>query len=187
MNITYERLSIPDVILIRNRIFEDERGRFQEIFRKDFFTSLGIRFEPVQENHSFSHNKWTIRGLHFQGPPANQAKLARIVSGSLFSVAVDLRKGSPTFGKWAGATMHAGAGHQFFVPYGFAYGFCTLEQGTEIIYLSDHHYAPDLEGGVRYDDPDVAIAWPLGNETVTVNDRDAGFPGLSELDSPFSV
>ena len=76
MNITYERLSIPDVILIRNRIFEDERGRFQEIFRKDFFTSLGIRFEPVQENHSFSHNKWTIRGLHFQRPPANQAKLA---------------------------------------------------------------------------------------------------------------
>jgi len=187
MTISYERLSIPDVILIRNRIFGDERGKFQEIFRKDFLASLGVEFDPVQENNSVSSRKWTVRGLHFQRPPATQAKLVRVASGAALAVAVDIRMGSATYGKWVSTTMRAWEGGQFLVPHGFAFGFCTLEQDTELLYLCDNTYAPGLEAGLRYDDPAVGIAWPFTKEEVTVNDRDAGFPSLSELDSPFSA
>ena len=185
MNFTFSRLAIPDLVLIRPIIFKDVRGLFSETYRKEFLASLGLEIDFVQENHSISVRKGTIRGLHFQKPPSAQAKLVRVVKGSIFDVAVDIRRGSPSYGQWTAVELTAMEGEQLFVPHGFAHGFCTLEPDTEVLYKCDAYYAPDLEGGLRYDDPTIGIVWPLRGEPATLNDRDAGFPGLDELDSPF--
>jgi dTDP-4-dehydrorhamnose 3,5-epimerase len=131
--------------------------------------------------------KGTIRGLHFQIPPEPQAKLIRVLRGSIFDVAVDLRQGSPTYGYWCAANLTADGGEQLFVPRGFAHGFCTLEANTEVAYKVDGFYAPGCDAGLRWDDPDLAIAWPIAKDDIMVSDKDAKLPYFRGFDSPFKL
>lgn len=186
MTFAYERLAVPDLILITPTVFRDERGLFSETYRKGFLASFGCMADFVQENFSVSIRAGTIRGLHFQRPPAAQAKLVRVLKGAIYDVAVDIRKGSKSYGKVVGVELSAENGQQLFVPHGFAHGFCTLAPNTEVLYKCDAYYAPECEGGLLCRDPALDIRWPYSDEEI-VNDRDAGFPLLSELDSPFSV
>ena len=165
MNISHD-LGVPELILVRPKVFADDRGQFSETYRKDYWASLGLDIDFVQENHSISMREGTIRGLHFQRPPAAQAKLVRVVRGAVFDVAVDIRNGSPSYGQSVGVTLTAEGGEQLFVPHGFAHGFCTLEPNTEVVYKCDAYYAPDCEGGLRYNDPAIGIDWPVRREDV---------------------
>ena len=184
-NFTVVTQSIPDVLLITPRRFGDQRGFFMETFSAEAFKAFGIDCEFVQDNHSLSASTGTIRGLHFQKPPHAQAKLVRVVRGSVFDVAVDLRRSSPTYGQWCGATLTAERGEQYFVPRGFAHAFCTLEPDTEFVYKVDGYYAPSSDAGLRFDDPDLAITWPVDSAHVTVSDKDAKLPAFRDFVSPF--
>lgn len=187
MNFSHERLAITGLLLLRPKIFGDARGRFSETYRRDFLESIGHYIDFVQENHSISPRPGTIRGLHFQRPPAAQAKLVRVVKGAVLDVAVDIRRGSSTYGQSVAVELTAEQGEQLLVPHGFAHGFCTLVPDSEVLYKCDGYYAPDLEGGLRYDDPALDIVWPVAAGEAVVNDRDANFPRLSDLDSPFTM
>jgi len=180
------RCVIPEVILVQTQMFKDSRGYFMETFSRREFQRLGIGADFVQDNQSLSLHKGTVRGLHFQTPPHAQAKLVRVVVGSIFDVAVDLRRGSPTFGKWCGATLTAANGEQLYIPRGFAHAFCTLEPDTQVAYKVDDYYVPKCDAGLRWNDPDLAIDWPVAGETAVLSERDAGLPRLAELDSPFA-
>ncbi|MDJ0390158.1 dTDP-4-dehydrorhamnose 3,5-epimerase [Roseomonas sp. E05] len=173
------------VQLIRPRRFGDERGWFVESWNRDRFAAIGIRCEFVQDNHSMSATPGTLRGLHFQRPPHAQDKLVRCLRGRIFDVAVDLRKGSPTYGKWVGATLTAEGGEQLFVPAGFAHGFVTLEPGTEVAYKTSAVYAPECDAGIRWDDPDIGVGWPLPAEGPILSGKDRTQPALAGFDSPF--
>jgi dTDP-4-dehydrorhamnose 3,5-epimerase len=186
-NFTARPLEIERVLLILPKRFGDERGYLMETYRADAFRALGIGAAFVQDNQSLSARSGTVRGLHFQGPPAPQAKLVRVLSGSIFDVAVDLRRGSPTFGRWCGATLTASGGEQLFLPRGFAHGFCTLEPDTEVAYKMDGYHAPECEAGVLWNDPEIGISWPVDAATAILSERDRKLPGLRELDSPFMV
>ena len=139
----------------------------------------------VQDNHSLSVAVGTVRGLHFQEPPHAQAKLVRCGQGAIFDVAVDIRIGSPTYGRWLGYELSAENGAQLYIPAGFAHGFVTLKPDSEIIYKCSDYYASGSEGSLRWDDPEIGIDWPLANEPI-LSDKDAQAPLLSELDSPFT-
>ncbi|MBY0611633.1 MAG: dTDP-4-dehydrorhamnose 3,5-epimerase [Beijerinckiaceae bacterium] len=178
--------SIADVLLIKPRRFGDARGWFSETFSASAYAEFGVKAEFVQDNHSLSAAPGVIRGLHFQTPPSAQAKLVRVVRGSVFDVAVDLRRSSPTYGQWCGATLTASGGEQYFVPRGFAHGFCTLEPDTEFVYKVDGYYAPECDAGLRYDDPDLGIAWPVPEGGATVSDKDAKLPFFRDFQSPFA-
>ena len=178
-------LALEGVLLIVPKRFEDPRGYLVETYRADLFREIGISAEFVQDNHSFSASRGTIRGLHFQRPPAAQAKLVRAIRGSIFDVAVDLRRGSPTFGRWCGATLTAAGGEQLFVPRGFAHGFCTLEPDTEVAYKMDDYYAPNYDAGLLWEDLEVGIRWPVDPAEAILSDKDRKLPRLAELDSPF--
>jgi dTDP-4-dehydrorhamnose 3,5-epimerase len=186
MNFSIVPLEIPDVLLITPKRFGDARGFFSETYNRDALAANGIDANFVQDNHSVSEAVGTIRGLHFQAPPRAQTKLVRCGRGRMFDVAVDIRKGSPSFGKWVGAELTFENGRQLLVPAGFAHGFVTLEPGTEIIYKCSDTYAPETEGAIRYDDPDLAIDWNLGGLEPRLSDKDAKAPLLRELDSPFT-
>ena len=170
--------------LIIPRRFDDERGFFSELYSVQKYAEMGLNIEFVQENHSVSRHPGTLRGLHFQAPPHAQAKLVRCGRGALFDAAVDIRRGSPTYGNWVGHVLSANNGHQIYVPIGFAHGFVTLEPHSEIIYKCSDYYAPDTEGTMRWDDPDIGIEWPL-KENLTLNKTDASAPLLKEFKSPF--
>ena len=133
----------------------------------------------------YSHDAGTVRGLHFQAPPQAQAKLVHVLRGSVFDVAVDLRRGSPTYGKWCGATLTAAGGEQLFVPHGFAHGYCTLEKDAVVAYKVDGYYAPDLEGGIRWDDAEIGVAWPVAMGRAIVSEKDGRLPVFAALKSPF--
>ena len=163
----------------------DARGYFAEIYREETLRRHGIDVHFVQENQSLSVRQGTIRGLHFQRPPAVQAKLVRVLRGSIFDVAVDLRAGSATFGKWVGATLTASGGEQLFIPQGFAHGFCTLEADVEVGYKCDAYYAPAAEGGLHYADPSLAIAWPAAAGSMIASDRDRALPYFATFKTPF--
>jgi dTDP-4-dehydrorhamnose 3,5-epimerase len=178
-------LTIPDVILLQPQKFADGRGYFMETFSRRDFERLGISCEFVQDNQSLSVRRATVRGLHFQVPPYQQAKLVRVVKGSIFDVAVDLRRGSPTFGRWCSATLTSEAGNQLFVPRGFAHGFCTLDSDTEVIYRVDEYYAPECDAGLVWNDPDIEIHWPITAEDAILSDKDARLPRLAIFESPF--
>lgn len=179
------RLTAP-VKLIDTTRHGDARGWFVESYRKDALEHLGIAGEFVQDNHSYSADRFTLRGLHFQAPPAGQDKLIRCIRGRIFDVAVDVRSGSPTFGKWLGCELSAANGRQLFVPIGFAHGFLTLEPDCEIVYKCSAFYAPNSEGGIVWNDPGVGIAWPLPAGMVpTLSAKDEVLPVLSRWDSPF--
>ena len=174
------------VQLIQPRRFGDTRGWFTEVYSEPAFTTLGIDCRFVQDNHSLSVPKYTLRGLHFQTPPRGQDKLVRCVRGAIFDVAVDLRKGSPTYGRWVGAELSAENGHQLFIPIGFAHGFVTLEDNCEVTYKCSDTYAPDSDGGVRWDDPAISIDWPMPAGTAPeLSAKDAVQPLLANFDSPF--
>lgn len=175
------------VLLIKPKRFGDERGWFTEVYNKKKFSDFGITADFVQDNHSLSIPVGTLRGLHFQTPPFAQAKLVRCIRGSIFDVAVDLRRGSPTYGRWVGAKLSAENGHQLFVPVGFAHGFLTLETATEVTYKVTDFYAHENDGGIRWNDLQVNIAWPLpaGVEPV-LSPKDAVQPLLGDFESPFN-
>ena len=173
---------IPDVKLITPKKFGDARGFFSETYNKRALAEAGIRLDFVQDNHSLSAEVGTVRGLHFQKPPFAQDKLVRVVRGAVLDVAVDLRKGSPTFGQHVTAEISAANWTQILVPIGFAHAFMTLEPDTEVIYKVTNTYAPDHEGGLRWDDPALGIDWPTPPSGAVLNDRDRTLPTLDELD-----
>jgi dTDP-4-dehydrorhamnose 3,5-epimerase len=142
--------------------------------------AAGLAHPFVQDNQAFNARKGTVRGLHFQTAPHAQGKLVRVIRGAIWDVAVDVRAGSPSFGRWAAAELTAQGGEQLFVPRGFAHGYVTLSDDTELFYKVDGQYAPDLEGGVAWDDPDLALPWPLAGEPV-LSEKDRGLPRLRAL------
>ena len=174
------------VHLIKPRRFGDDRGWFTEFYHQTRFAKAGIDVKFVQDNHSLSRPAGTLRGLHFQAPPHAQAKLVRCISGRIYDVAVDIRAGSPTYGRHVGAELSADNGFQLFIPAGFAHGFVTLVTDCEVTYKVSDHYAPECDGGIRWDDPALAIDWPLPQGAPPIlSDKDMRQPLLSAFDSPF--
>jgi dTDP-4-dehydrorhamnose 3,5-epimerase len=184
-NFSSERLAIPALVLVRVRKFADSRGHFVETFRKADFAEMGIGCDFVQDNQAFSAEPGTIRGLHFQVPPHAQAKLVRVLRGAVYDVAVDLRRGSPTYGRWCGARLTAEGGEQIFVPRGFAHGYCTLEPDTMVAYKVDSYYAPQSEAGLIWNDAEIGIDWTMPADKVLVSDKDAKLGSLRSFDTPF--
>lgn len=178
-------LEIPDVKILTPKKFGDHRGFFSETYNKKALAAQGIEMDFVQDNHSLSAEVGTIRGLHFQTPPFAQDKLVRIAQGSVLDVAVDIRRGSPTYGKFVSAVISAEAWNQILVPVGFAHGLCTLEPDTVVIYKVSNYYAPDHDFGLLWSDPDIGIDWPVSEAEAKLSDKDRKQPGLRELDSPF--
>ncbi|WRQ48174.1 dTDP-4-dehydrorhamnose 3,5-epimerase [Rhodobacterales bacterium FZCC0083] len=172
------------LMLISPQRHSDHRGFFSETYSRSKYSELGIDVEFVQDNHSLSREAGTLRGLHFQEPPHAQAKLVRCGLGAIFDVAVDIRRGSPTYGQWKGYELTAENGNQLYVPVGFAHGFVTLEPDSEIVYKCSDYYAPETEGAVLWNDPDIGIDWPTKADPI-LSDKDAVAPLLSELESPF--
>ncbi len=173
------------VKLIRPRRFGDDRGWFVETYNSEKYARLGVSVQFQQDNHSLSRSPWVLRGLHFQTPPRGQDKLVRCIRGRIWDVAVDVRKQSPTFGQWVAAELSAENGHQLFVPVGFAHGFLTLEPDTEVEYKVSDLYAPECDGGLIWNDPTLAVAWPLGGAAPVLSDKDVRLPALADFDSPF--
>lgn len=184
MPFQFERLTqIPDVIYVKPRIFGDDRGWFTETYKHSDYTAHGIPQEFQQDNHSYSAQAGVLRGLHFQVPPQAQGKLVRCLRGSILDVAVDIRRGSPTFGRWVAVELSAKRQDQLWVPPGFAHGFVTREPNCEVAYKTTAEYAPQLERTIRWNDPVLAIDW--GTTTPILAPRDAAAPMLAELDNPF--
>jgi dTDP-4-dehydrorhamnose 3,5-epimerase len=176
---------IPGLCVLEPRVFTDDRGHFFELHSADKLQALGIDPKVVQINQS-SPKKGVLRGLHFQAPPHDQSKLVRCSKGRLFDVAVDIRKGSPTYGKWFGVELSEENKKMLYVPTGFAHGFYSLTEGAELQYMvGNAPYVKDAEGGLRFDCPEVGIEWPLDGAPL-VNDRDRTFPTLGTLVSPFT-
>ncbi len=176
-----EALAIPDVKLIRPKRFGDARGFFSEVYSCAALAAAGIGMEFVQDNHSRSALVGTIRGLHFQTAPFGQDKLVRVTKGRILDVAVDLRRASPTYGKYVSAELSAENWTQILVPIGFAHGFCTLEPDTEVLYKVSNVYAPANDGGVMWNDPDLGIAWPVKAGNAVLSDKDTRLPRLRDL------
>ncbi|MPZ40961.1 MAG: dTDP-4-dehydrorhamnose 3,5-epimerase [Rhizobiales bacterium] len=178
-------LQIAGPVVIVPRKFADARGFMSETHNDEEFCTKVAQARFVQENHSYSEQAGTIRGIHFQIPPHAQGKLVRVVRGAIFDVAVDLRAGSPTFGRCAVAEISSANWQQFWIPTGFGHGFCTLEPHTEVVYKLTAAYHPDSERGIAWDDPDLAIAWPLGNREPKLSDRDRKHPRFVETPAYF--
>ncbi len=181
-----EETSLPGVVVITPRRFGDDRGYFAETWNKSTLMSAGLDFDFVQDNQSLSGQTGTVRGLHFQAPPRAQDKLVRVLQGSVFDVAVDIRNGSPTYGEWVGVELSSENGKQLLVPKGFAHGFATLQPNTLVFYKCSDTYAAETEGAIRFDDKDLAIDWGLGRQSPTLSDKDAEAPPFAEFASPFS-
>ncbi|MEM8634645.1 MAG: dTDP-4-dehydrorhamnose 3,5-epimerase [Pseudomonadota bacterium] len=185
MSLDVTELDIPDVKLITPQRFADARGFFSETYNAERFKAAGIDADFIQDNHSLSSLAGTVRGLHFQAPPYAQAKLVRVLQGRIIDVAVDVRKGSATYGKWVSAELSAENGIQIFVPRGFLHGFATLEANTEIAYKVDNYYSKECDGAVLWNDPTLAIDWGIEPEKVSLSDKDAVASGFNEFETPF--
>ena len=172
---------ISEVKLIVPRIHRDHRGFFSETYNKAGLAELGANLEFVQDNHSLSVERGVVRGLHFQIPPFAQDKLVRVIRGSVFDVAVDIRRGSPTYGKHVARIISATDWNQFLVPVGFAHGFCTLESNTEVIYKVTNYYSPAHDRGLLWNDPDLGIAWPVTDNEAILSDKDRKQPRFRDL------
>lgn len=183
MNVT--RLDIPEVLILEPKRFGDDRGFFSEVFSERTCVAAGIGNRWVQDNHAKSTERYVLRGLHFQAPPHAQAKLVRVAHGRIFDVAVDVRTGSPWYGKWVAVELSAKAWNQLYVPAGFAHGYLTLEPDCEVLYKVDDYYDPDCEGGVIWNDPDLAIDWPLGGHAPILSKKDELLPRLTQFKTPF--
>ncbi|MGH6658285.1 MAG: dTDP-4-dehydrorhamnose 3,5-epimerase [Sphingomicrobium sp.] len=176
----FRQLAIDGVLEIRPPRFGDERGFFAEVWSAQAWREAGIEVDFVQDNHSRSSSAGVLRGLHYQLGPLAQDKLIRVARGRIFDVAVDLRPGSVTFGKWVGAELSASEWNQLFVPKGCAHGFLTLEPESEVLYKVSAPYSPAHERAIRFDDPDLAIAWPIAPEALILSDRDRAAPTLQQ-------
>src|ERR1043165_158456 len=181
-----KNLGLPGVVLLRPRVFQDARGSFAETYNEKAFAEAGITATFVQDNQSLSAARGTVRGLHFQLPPAAQAKLVRVLHGSVYDVAIDLRVGSPTYGQSAAATLTAGGGEQIFVPRGFAHAFCPLEPDTWVAYKVDEFYAPASDSGLIWKDPILAIDWPVAAGEAVLSDKDKTHGRFADFKSPFT-
>ncbi len=180
-----EQTRLPGVLVLTPRRFEDERGFFSESWNRKTLVAAGIELpEFVQDNHSMSREVGTLRGLHFQRPPHAQGKLVRCGRGRLLDVAVDIRRGSPSYTQWVAVELSYDNGRQLWIPPGFLHGFVTLEPDTEIIYKCTDHYAPECDGAVRWDSPELGIDWGLGVAPL-LSAKDARAPAFSEFESPF--
>ncbi len=177
--------ALPDVKIIKPRRFEDARGFFVETYSRRALAAEGITGEFVQDNHSRSNSAGTVRGLHFQIPPFAQTKLVRCPAGRIFDVAVDIRRGSPSYGRHVAVELSAENGWQLLIPAGFAHGFATLEPGTELQYKVTADYSPAHDAGIFWNDPALAIPWPVDPARAVLSDKDRKLPLLSEVASPF--
>ena len=177
--------ALPTPFLFAPRRFSDARGWFSETYNEPNLAKHGITCRFMQDNQSYSVRAGTIRGLHFQYPPFGQAKVVRVVRGRILDVAVDIRTGSPTFGHFVSVELSADNGQQLYVPIGFAHGFCTLDDHTEVLYKVSAPYSPAHEGGIRWNDSQIAVDWPLPPTGAIVSEKDAVLPALKQMHSPF--
>ncbi|MEO0378637.1 MAG: dTDP-4-dehydrorhamnose 3,5-epimerase [Pseudomonadota bacterium] len=180
-----EPTALAGVYLLTPKRFGDERGFFSESWNKNVMAQNGLDIDWVQDNHSLSTQPGTVRGLHFQSPPHAQAKLVRCGRGALFDVAVDIRKGSPTYGQWVGYELSFENAQQLLIPAGFLHGFVTRALDTEVVYKCSDFYAPDCDGAVRFDCPTIGIDWGLQGVDPVLSDKDMAAPALADFDSPF--
>jgi dTDP-4-dehydrorhamnose 3,5-epimerase len=180
-----EPTPLAGVMILRPRRFADSRGWFSEVWNRAELARAGIVTDFVQDNHSQSREAGTVRGLHFQAPPHAQAKLVRCGRGRILDVAVDIRKGSPTYGHWTGVELSAEDGRQLYIPEGFLHGFATLAPDCEVLYKCSDSYAPDCDGAVRFDDPDLAIDWGIDPAAATLSDKDRAAPLFRNFATPF--
>lgn len=193
MNVTFPQTpalrvapqAIPEIFLIEPIRLADERGFFSEVWSRHTLAAVGLDIDFVQDNHAFSREVGVLRGLHFQRPPSAQGKLVRVVRGAIFDVAVDIREGSATYGEHVAVELSATNWRQLWVPPGFAHGYCTLEPNTEILYKVDAPYDRETDGGIAWDDPDLAIDWPSVAELAVLSAKDRSAPRLTEIAPPF--
>ena len=181
-----QTLEIPEVKLIIPSIHRDERGFFSETFNARALVASGIKDDFVQDNHSLSVQRGVVRGLHFQIPPNAQAKLVSCTRGAIFDVAVDLRRGSPSFGFWIAARLDHASCAQLYIAAGFAHGYCTIEPDSEVAYKVSAFYAPENEHGILWNDQGLKIGWPATEAQALLGPRDLQLPRLAEYDSPFT-
>ena len=176
--------NLPQIIVPKRHV--DGRGWFSETFHEHRLSDIGITCRFVQDNQSSSKRARTLRGLHFQIPPADQAKLVSVLQGRILDIAVDVRHGSPTYGKHVAAELSAESGWQLYIPVGFAHGFLTLEDNVVVLYKVTNYYAPELDSGIRWDDASIAIPWPRKDAEVFISEKDQRLPLLKDLTSPFA-
>ena len=182
MSFQFQRLEIPDVVLIEAHAFKDQRGLFMESYKKSAFSANGIHDTFVQDNYSHSR-RGVLRGLHYQKPPMAQAKLVTALTGEIFDVAVDIRRGSPTYARWVGKVLSAEDCRLLYIPVGFAHGFCVLSEEADVLYKVTAEYAPELDRGVIWDDLEIGIRWPINDPMVSP--KDAELPPLHLADNDF--
>lgn len=177
------KTKFKDCYLVKPKVFCDQRGFFVESYSAKKLKDMGIDTIFCQDNHSMSVQKGVIRGMHFQFPPHTQAKFVRVTRGAVFDVVIDLRKTSPTFGKWQSYELRADNFFMLYIPQGFAHGFCTLDNNTEVLYKCDKYYMPEFEGGILWNDPDINIKWPVKNPVLSGKDKCAS--SWKDFESPF--
>ena len=182
MAFRFETLEIPDLVLVDCQPFGDERGLFCELYKRSVFVAHGIGEEFVQDNVSAS-KKGVLRGLHYQKPPRAQDKLVMTLRGEIFDVAVDMRRGSPTYGRWLGMVLSAGDHRAIYVPSGFAHGFCVLSEEASVVYKVTQEYSPEFEYGIIWNDPEIGIHWPI--ECPILSGKDSRWPTLREAGHNF--
>ncbi len=183
MSFKFSRLEIPDVILVEARSLGDERGFFMETFKESAFVANGIDSRFVQDNYSHSI-KGVLRGLHYQLNPKAQVKLVNVLKGEIFDVAVDIRKGSPTYGKWVGDVLSEHNHRMLYVPVGFAHGFCVLSDEADVLYKASEEYTPEYERGIVWNDPEIAIKWPADKPLVLK--KDSSLPTIRAAENNFT-
>ena len=181
-----EKTTLAGVLILTPARFGDARGFFSESWNATRMAEAGLDYSFVQDNHSMSEKAGTIRGLHYQTPPQAQAKLVRCGRGAIYDVAVDIRKGSPTFGHWVGVELSFNNGKQLLIPEGFLHGFVTREPMSEIVYKCSTHYTPDCDAAIRFDDPDIGIDWGIDTARAVLSEKDISAPFLKDVPSPFT-
>jgi len=184
MPFEFRRLAVPDVLLVEARIFGDERGFFMETYKHSDFAAHGIADAFVQCNRSHSV-RGVLRGLHYQKDPRAQAKLVVALQGEIFDVAVDIRHGSPTYGRWVGERLSGQNGRMLYVPVGFAHGFCALSDTADVLYMVTDEYAPECDRGILWNDPEIGIDWPIA--APILSSKDAQLPALLHADNNFAL
>lgn len=185
MRVKIEETDLPGVFILTPRVFGDARGSFQESWNRATLAQLGIDLDFVQDNQSVSALAGTVRGLHYQAPPHAQDKLVRVGRGAILDVAVDVRRGSPSYGRWVGVELSAGNARQLLIPKGFLHGFVTREPDTLVLYKASDVYAPACDGAVHFADPDLGIDWGIDPATAVLSDKDARAPRFADWQSPF--
>ncbi|MDD9782681.1 dTDP-4-dehydrorhamnose 3,5-epimerase [Priestia megaterium] len=178
------KTKFEDAVLIEPKVFGDHRGFFTESYNKEMFQQNGIDMDFIQDNHSLSQQPGTLRGMHYQLNDKAQTKLVRVTRGAIYDVIVDIRKGSPTYGEWQGFILSADNKRQLLVPKGFAHGFCTIVENTEVQYKVDELYSPEHDRGIAWNDPALNIDWPFNNPVLS--DKDTKHPTLAEADNNFT-